>query len=64
LKPEKDHACGGSDGKRLAAEAWDPYHEILEKLYNKYNKNTFTGEKPTLQKAFDNLIKSLGLEKE
>ena len=48
----------------MAAEAWDPYHEILEKLYNKYNKDTFTGEKPTLQKAFDNLIKSLGLEEE
>lgn len=55
LKPEKNHVCGGPDGKRLAAEAWDPYHDILEKLYNKYNKNTFTGEKP----SFSDFIKEV-----
>lgn len=48
LKPEKNHACGGHDGKRLAAEAWDQYHDILEKIYNKYNKDTFTGKKPDI----------------
>lgn len=55
LKPEKNHVCGGPDGKLLAAEAWDPYHGILEKLYNKYNKNTFTGEKP----SFSDLVKEI-----
>ena len=55
LKPEKNHVCGGPDGKRLAAEAWDPYHDILEKLYNKYNKNTFTGEKS----SFSDLVKEI-----
>ena len=64
LKPEKNHVCGGPDGKLLAAEAWDPYHDILEKLYNKYNKHTFTGEGRSLQKALHSIIKSLGLEEE
>lgn len=44
LKPEKDHVCSEPDGKLLAAKAWDQYHDILEKLYNKYNKGTFTGK--------------------
>lgn len=54
-KPEKNHVCGGPDGKLLAAKVWDPYHDILEKLYNKYNKNTFTGKRP----SFSNFIRTI-----
>lgn len=56
LKPEKNRVCGGSDGKRLAAEAWDQYHDILEKIYNKYNKNTFTGRKPDIMNFFGSIF--------
>lgn len=59
LEPNPSHKCGdvNFDPKYEAAKAWDPYHDILEKLYQKYDKGTYTGNRPT----FNDLIEFLGL---
>ena len=56
LKPEKDHVCSEPDGKLLAAKVWDPYHGILEKLYDKYNKGTFTGKDHRFPTSYHNIF--------
>ena len=48
LEPRESTECGEVDNKRGYAEAWFKYNEILTKLRDKYDKQTFTGEKPDL----------------
>ena len=58
LVPNISYACGDPDVdvKYEAAVAWDKYHDLLDKMYKKYDKGTFTGHKPG---TFEALILSI-----
>ena len=56
LEPRESTECGEADSKRGYAEAWSKYCDILSKLRLKYDKQTFTGEKPAMASLMEILF--------